>query len=163
MSSVFQQLSSSHIITETWCIPLPFSFTSSHPHSVFLIGVQHPPTSCQEGAPSLSSKPGNYCLGKLMPRRPSQTTRTSQRAMPRLPSDREGKGSQTLWWSHSHPPHSVLCYSFFIMELTNMKSSRPQGLEGEWREGKRKKDAAKEGLRVREQQITESKERAECE
>lgn len=83
--------------------PQPVSFSVSHPHSVFLIGVQHPPTSCQERAPSWSSEPGNYCLAKLMPRRPSQTSRTSQRAPPRLPGDREGKAGQTLQWSHPTP------------------------------------------------------------
>lgn len=63
--------------------------------SVFLIGVQHPPTSCQEKVPSRSSERANYCLGRLMPRGPSQTSRTSRRALPRLPGDGEGKAGQT--------------------------------------------------------------------
>lgn len=74
---------------------VPLSLSCPVSLSVFLIGVQHPPTSCQERAPSRSSKPANYCLGKLTPRGPSQTSRTSRRALPRPPSDREGKAGQT--------------------------------------------------------------------
>lgn len=66
VSSLFQQLSFSGVITETERASL------AHPVclSVFLIGVQHPPTSCQERAPSPSPEPANYCLGWCAPQGP---------------------------------------------------------------------------------------------
>lgn len=77
--------------------PVHLSLSLSRPVSlsVYLIGVQHPPTSCQERAPLRSSKPANYCLGRFVPRGPSQTSRTSLRALPWPPGDGEGKAGQT--------------------------------------------------------------------
>lgn len=100
-------------------ISLSPSFSHCVSHSVFLIGVQHPPTNCQERAPLQSSKPANYCLGRLTPQGPSQTSRTSHRALPRLPSDAEGKAGQTLG-----QPLPVLCCAFLLMVLTNTDSSQ---------------------------------------
>ncbi len=112
----------------------------SHPVSlsVFLIGVQHLPTSCQEKAPLRSSKPANYCLGRRMPRRPSQTSRTSQRALPRLSVDGEGKTGQTLGLP---PPRT-----FILMDLTNTNSSKLRGhRERELREEDMRGEEAERG------------------
>lgn len=112
----------------------------------FLIGVQHPPTSCQKRAPAWSSKPSNYCLGKLTPRAPSQTSRTSQRALPRPCGDGEGKAGQTPGWSPLPLPSPILCHVFYLMDLTNMNSSQPQGLKGSGGGGGRGRgDAPKRG------------------
>jgi len=59
------------------------------------------------------------------------------------------KASQTLGWFPL-----VLCYAFYLMDLTNMKSSWPQG--DEWEERGMivtgRKDVAKGELRVTEGQ-----------
>lgn len=119
VTSLFQQLSLSPVITETPHISHSPSFSHCVSHSVFVIGVQHPPTSCQERAPLQSSKPANYCLGKLTPEGPRQTSRTSRRAQRLLPGDAEGKAGQMLG-----QPLPVLCCAFLLMDLTNMDSSQ---------------------------------------
>lgn len=106
------------------------SLSLSHPVSlsVFLIGVQHPPTSCQERAPLWSSEPANYCLGRRMPRGPSQTPRTSRRALPAAQWQGGQNGSNVRGWPPPHPP--VLCCAFILMDLTNtkqLKATRSQG------------------------------------
>lgn len=130
-SSLFMQCSLSPVITEAPRISLSLS------HSVFLIGVQHPPTSCQERAPLQSSEPANYCLGRLKPQGPSQTSRLSRRALPRLPGDAEGKTGQMLG-----QPLPVLCSAFLLMDLTNTDSSQ---VSRGWRGRERKYGVSRAG------------------
>lgn len=76
-----------------------------------------------------SSEPTNYCLGNCKPRAPRQTSKTSQRLWPRLSGD-EGCGSRQVKCRRgSPPPHFFHHYAFYLMDLTNMNGSWPQGGE----------------------------------
>lgn len=132
--------------------------------SVFLIGVQHPPTSCQERAPLWSSEPANYCLGRRTPQRPRQTSRTSRRALPRPPSDREGKVGQTSGPLPPRPPPRLRLNGPDKHE--QLKATRSRGGEGREEGGNARGEAREEmqrGLRVGRGRTTQNKESALCE
>lgn len=82
------------LITDT--LRTSLSLTLCLSLSVFLIGVQHPPTSCQERAPSQSSQSANYC------RRQAHAART-QSDIQNLP-----EGSATAaWWRRGQSGSNV--------------------------------------------------------
>lgn len=91
--------------TDTRFNSLSFSFAQPVALSlVFLIGLQHPPTSCQQRAPLRSSKPANYSPASLILQEPSLTRRTSRRGLPGPPGD-----SGPKWVKRRGSLHAVRC------------------------------------------------------
>lgn len=127
--------------TDTWFNSLSFSFAQPVALSlVFLIGLQHPPTSCQQRAPLRSSKPANYSPASLILQEPSLTRRTSRRGLPGPPGD-----SGPKWVKRRGSLHAVRCSPLGLslngcdkheQLLAAMRSRGGGGEGGVWEEGR---------------------------